>query len=57
MREQTIHFMYLVRCVELIEMLKTNSKNIDLHSRTHIFIKKKGPKNKKSVGAAGKSGA
>ena len=39
--------MYLVRCVELIEMLKTNSKNIDLHSRTHIFIKKKGPKNKK----------
>jgi len=39
--------MYLVRCVELIEMLKTISKKIDLHSRTHIFIKKRGPKNKK----------
>jgi len=38
-------------------MLKTNSKNIDLHSRTHIFIKKKDPKNKKSVGATGKTGA
>ena len=40
-----------------VELITTNSIDIDLHSKIPIFMKEKVQKIKKSVGAVGKSGA